>query len=414
MANVVIATFGTRGDVVPLTGVGHRLQQAGHRVVLAAPAELTDLITGCGLRARPMDFEFDFGGDVDLTDVDPRKVAMRFLSPRGIRAMGAGLLSALQDEPADVLLLSPFAELAGHPLAEAREIPSIGLRLQPLSTTGDQPPAILGAWSAGRTLNRMAGRLAAATIDRVYAGVVADFRHTLGLPRMSARRLRRRRTEAEWPILHGYSPAVVPRPADWRPGLDVVGYWWPRRATGWRPPAELLDFLDAGPPPVFLSFGSLVMTRAESARLCELVPLALRTAGVRGLIQAGWAALDIRTDDVRTFGDIPHDWLFDRVAAVVHACGAGTTAAGLRAGLPAVAIPEPGGDQPFWARRLHTLGVSAATLSRRRLTADRLAHAIRTACTDPHLHDNAKRVAARISTEDGAGQVRTAVEKLLR
>lgn len=412
MANVVIATFGTRGDVVPLTGVGHRLQQAGHQVVLAAPSVFTDLITGCGLRARPLHVEFD--GVDDLSDANPRKLAMKAVSPKGMGAMGEVVLAALRDEPADVLLLSPFAELAGHPLAEAKEIPSISLRLQPLSTTADHPPAILGSWSAGPILNRTAGRLATATFDRMYSGTIAGFRKQLGLPRLSAPRMRRRRTKAEWPILHGYSPAVAPRPADWRPGLDVVGYWWPQRPIGWQPQAELLDFLDAGPPPVFLSFGSLIMTKAESARLCELVPQALRTAGVRGLIQAGWAGLDISTDDVLTFGDIPHDWLFDRVAAVVHACGAGTTAAGLRAGLPAIAIPEPGGDQPFWARRLHNLGVSAATLSRRKLTADQLAHAIRTALTDPTLRDNAKRLAAQIADEDGAGKVVTAVKSRIR
>jgi sterol 3beta-glucosyltransferase len=330
-----------------------------------------------------------------------------------MRLAGEALLAALRDEPADVLLLSPFAELAGHQLAEARNIPSIGVRLQPLSRTADFPPAILGSWSAGALVNRTVGHLATATIDRLYSRTIAGFRDRLGLPRMSARALRQRRTEAGWPILYGFSPAVVPRPADWRPGLDVVGYWWPERPIGWQPPNEVVSFLESGPPPVFLGFGSLVMARDEALRLSELVPRALRMAGVRGVVQAGWAGLNAASDEILTVGDIPHDWLFDKVAAVVHACGAGTTAAGLRAGVPAIAIPEPGGDQPFWARRLAGLGVSAATLSRRELTADRLAAAIDSALTDATYRANAKKLASRIAEEDGAEKAVVAVERLV-
>lgn len=412
MAQIVIAAFGTRGDVAPLTAIGVRLREAGHEVVVTAPSEFAPMIAGCGLRCVPHDI--DLGIEVDMSDANPRKIITKLLSPKGMRATGDALLTALHDEPADVLLLSPFAEFAGHPLAEARGIPSAAVRMQPLSTTAAHPPALLGAWSAGSLLNRAGGRIATATLDRVYAGTVRSFRDRLGLPTISARRLRRRRTEAGWPILYGYSPSVSPRPADWRPGIDVVGYWWPPRPRGWEPPPEVVSFLDAGDPPVFLSFGSLVMTKQESTRLSQLVPIALRAAGVRGIVQSGWAGLAAgASDDVLTIGDLPHDWLFERVAAVVHACGAGTTGAGLRAGLPAVAIPEPGGDQPFWARRLAHLGVSAATLSRRKLTADGLAAAIRAALDESTFRDNAKEIAARLATEDGAARAVATVETLL-
>jgi sterol 3beta-glucosyltransferase len=412
MVTVVIAAFGTRGDVAPLTGIGCRLAQAGHEVVMTAPSEFSELITGCGLRCVPHDV--DLGLDVDLADVrNPRKAAMKFLSPTGMWATGEALLAALRQEAADVLMLSPFAEFAGHPLAEARGIPSIGVRLQPLSTTAAHPPVILGAWSAGGLINRTVGRLATATIDRLYSSTIAAFRDQLGLPRVPARTLRRRRTEAEWPILYGFSPHVVPRPADWRPGLQVVGYWWPPRPLGWQPPDEVVSFLESGDPPVFLSLGSVVMSKDESTRLSEVIPAALRKAGVRGLVQAGWAGLDVASADILTIGDIPHDWLFTKVAAVVHACGAGITAAGLRAGQPAIAVPEPTGDQPFWARRLRHLGVTAATLSRRTLTADRLATAIDTALTNPTYRDNAQHLAAKLADEDGTAQALTAIEQLL-
>lgn len=411
MARIVIAAFGTRGDVAPLTGIGCRLQQAGHEVVVTAPSMFSDLITGCGLRSLPHDV--DLNTNTDLANVrHPQLLALKLLSPNGMHTSGKALLTALRDEPADILLLSPLVELVGHPLAEARGIPSIGVRLQPLSTTANHPPSLLGAWSAGPRINQAAGRLATATIDRLYAKTVAAFRDQLGLPSIPARALQRQRTAQQWPVLHGFSPAVVPRPTDWRPGLEVVGYWWPPRPLDWQPPAELVTFLDSGTPPVFLSFGSLLMATDESARLSELVPRALRMVGVRGVIQTGWAGLNTTSDDVLTIGDAPHDWLFERVAGVVHACGAGTTGAGLRAGVPAIGIPAPGGDQPFWARRLRDLHVSPATLSRRKLTAERLAAAIDAALTDPTYRTNAKQLAEQIANDDGAGQAVAAVERL--
>ena len=248
----------------------------------------------------------------------------------------------------------------------------------------------------------------------MYGKVVADFRAQLDLPPVSAKKLRRARTAAEWPVLHGFSPTVLPRPADWRPGLEVTGYWWPRRPADWTPPADVVDFLESGSPPVFLGLGSLIVSSAGSARLSEIMHEALQTVGVRGIVQAGGAALNVSGADVLTVGAIPHDWLFGKVAAVAHSCGAGTMAAGLRAGLPAVAVPSPGGDQPFWARRLRELGASSATIPRPKLTATKLARAIEAASSEPTYRSRAEELAAQIDREDGAGRVVAAVEQLVR
>ncbi|KHO23292.1 glycosyltransferase [Mycolicibacterium setense] len=415
MATIAIIAIGSHGDVAPLTGVGARLQRAGHRVIVVAYQAFAELVTGCGLEFRGLADELD-GTSSDLSDVSARQAAKAmaaFLSPRGMRVLGDRVLAAVRDEPLDALLLSPFAELAGHPLADALAVPSIGVRLQPFSATADYPPAVLGAWSAGRFGNRAAARIGAATIDGLYGWAVNHFRAQLGLPSAPARVLRQRRTDAGWPILYGYSATVLPRPADWRPGIDVVGYWWPERATGWQRPTELVDFLNTGPPPVVIGFGSTVNSRAEAQRLSTLVTQAVRGAGARAVIQAGWAGLDFSGDDVIAVGEVPHDWLFAQAAAVVHHCGAGTAAAGLRAGVPAIAAPGPYGDQPFWARRLFDLGVSPRPIPQRRLSADNLSEAIRDVLSDNSFGGQAAKTAAAIAAEDGAGGVLAAVEKLL-
>ncbi|NNH69996.1 glycosyltransferase family 1 protein [Nocardia uniformis] len=410
MSRIIIVSIGSRGDIAPLTGLGVRLKEAGHQVVMAAHSVFDELITGCGLEFREMATNLDI--DMTNPDVDKQKAGLKFAVPAGVRATGEGMIAALRDEPADLLLLPQLTELAGLALAEAKGIPAIGLRFQPMSATAAHPPSSMGVWSLGGIGNRLAADIGTWLVDRIYGGVVAGFRRDLGLPAVSVRELRRRRTAAEWLVLHGYSPVVVPRPDDWRPGLEVTGYWWPPRPLDWEPPADLVDFLDAGPAPVFLGFGSLVDSTAHSAEVSEIVGKALRQAGVRGIVQAGWLQLDVTGDDIMTIGEVPHDWLFPRMAAVVHHCGAGTTAAGLRAGVPVVGVPSYS-DQPFWAKRLTDLGVSAGTIAHDRLSADRLAAAIRTAITDPALRENATRVAALLAAEDGIGETVKAIEAQL-
>jgi UDP:flavonoid glycosyltransferase YjiC (YdhE family) len=215
MAKVVIAAFGSYGDVVPLTDIGCRLREAGHEVTVTSMSGfgLGEAITGCGLRALPIDFEIR--GFVQL------------LTPAGIRTIGGTLLATLRDEPVDVLMLAPFCELAGHALAEARNIPSIGVRMQPLSTTAAYPPSLLGAWSGGPMLNRAAGRFAAAAIDRVYGKPVAAFRDQLGLPAVP-----RGRFGAAGPRRNGLS-CTDSRPR-WFHGRRTGDRDWRWSATGGR------------------------------------------------------------------------------------------------------------------------------------------------------------------------------------
>jgi sterol 3beta-glucosyltransferase len=410
MSTVVIVAVGSRGDVAPLTGVGVHLQQAGHEVAVAAYTPFGQMITSCGLRFHELPAALELAADG--ADIQPVKGVAAFGSPAGMRALGNDILAAVGNEAADILLLSPFSELAGHPLAEAKGIPSLGVRLQPLSATAAYPPAVLGAWSAGAVGNRLAADTGSWLADRLYGGVVAGFRRDLGLPKASTRKLRRHRTYAQWPVLHGYSPTVAPRPPDWRPGLDVTGYWWPAPTPDWQPPAELSDFLAAGPPPVFVGFGSMMITAQRAEQMSDVIAQAARQAGARAVVQTGWTRLNVADDHVLTIGEVPHDWLFPQVAAVAHHCGAGTTAAGLRAGVPTIALPAFG-DGPFWARRLAALGVSAATIPQRRLSVDRLANAMRTAVTDPQLRKTGQHLASRVAAEDGAARVLSTVESLI-
>jgi UDP:flavonoid glycosyltransferase YjiC (YdhE family) len=159
--------------------------------------------------------------------------------------------------------------------------------------------------------------------------------------------------------------------------------------------------------------GSTVVTAERAQQLAEIVSEALRQVGVRGIVQSGWAGLEATGDDILTIGDTPHEWLFPQMAAAAHHCGAGTTAAALRAGIPSIALPGAAGDQPFWGRRLHTLGAAATPLPQRHLTAQRLADTIRTTLAIADLRNATRGLASRIAGEGGTPAAVTAIEGLL-
>ncbi|MFG2078371.1 glycosyltransferase [Nonomuraea maritima] len=396
---ILIIGVGTLGDVAPYAGLGARLREAGHEVTIAAHQPYTKPATDAGLGIVPL-------------PGDPLPALTGRFSLSAYREYSDHLvegLAGLAEHDADLLLLGTAGALGRH-VAEAMGVPSMGVHLQPIDPTGDFPP-IMSVFrrSLGRWGNRTAARLTfeVPVAGPVLAGLSARMRARLGLPPTTPRVLYRNRERTRWPVFHGVSPRVLPRPADWRPGLEITGYWWPPRPRNWQPDPMLLDFLASGTAPVFVGFGSLAEWRAE--QYTELAVQALRRAGLRGVLQTGPRGLV--SDDVLAIGDVPHDWLFPRMAAVAHHCGSGTTGSGVRAGVPAVAVPVMN-DQPFWASRLTALGVAPAAIPYRRLTPARLAAALTTAVTDRAYRQRARALAVQISAEDGAAPVIDAVDRL--
>nr|WP_221375174.1 glycosyltransferase [Actinoplanes polyasparticus] len=375
---ILIVTAGSRGDVAPFTGLGQRLRQAGHDVALAAHDRFAGLVRGAGLEHRLLP-----GDPVELVrarTAAPTPQEARTVFAAFVDELGDGVVAAVA-AGADVVLTAFGPAPLSRAVAERFGIPSAGVYLAP-GVPADQP-----GWPVHY---ETAARSAA-----LYAGVL----RRLQLPAQ---------VREPWPVFHGFSPAVVPRPADWPANVHVTGYWWPAEPAGWQPPDVLVDFLQAGPPPVFVGFGSMTPGHEH---LPGVVAAAVARAGARAVVQSGWAGLGPIGDDLLVVGDLPHDWLFPRTAAVVHHAGAGTTGAGLRAGVPAVAVPVLL-DQPFWAGRLHDLGVAPPPLLMAELTAETLGDALRSSLTQPSCRDRAAILARQLATEDGAEAVLQFVERL--
>jgi sterol 3beta-glucosyltransferase len=205
------------------------------------------------------------------------------------------------------------------------------------------------------------------------------------------------------PVLLGYSAHVFPRPADFPAQASVAGFWFLDQPADWSPSPELLAFLEAGPPPAYIGFGSMAGRNPE--RLTRAALEAVAAAGCRAVLATGWGGLTAAEAPahVHFLEAVPHNGLFPQGAAVVHPGGAGTTGAGLRAGRTTVVCPLVG-DQPFWGRRVAALGAGPAPLSKSTLTAERLAEAISTAVTDSAMRQRAEALGQRIRAEDGVAR----------
>lgn len=179
----------------------------------------------------------------------------------------------------------------------------------------------------------------------------------------------------------------------------------------WTPPDPLVAFLEAGPPPVYVGFGSMGSRRPEETT--DLILRALARAKQRAVMLSGWSGLrkaDL-PDTVFMLDSIPFSWLFPRAAAVIHHGGAGTTAAGLRAGVPSLVVPFFG-DQFFWGRRVAALGVGPEPIPRKELTAERLAQAIERALTDQTMRRRSADLGASIEAEDGVARAVAVVQRM--
>ncbi len=205
------------------------------------------------------------------------------------------------------------------------------------------------------------------------------------------------------PVLYYYSPHVIPQPNDWPKNAIATGYWFLNSMNNWQPPADLVKFIAAGKPPVYIGFGS--MTGQHPEQIAQIVIAALKKSKQRGIIATGWgglAASDL-PENIFKIESVPHDWLFPQMAAVVHHGGAGTTAAGLRAGKTTVICPFFG-DQPFWGNRIAELGVGTKPIPIKQLTVDKLVDAINTAVSNENMRQRAANLGEKIRSEDGVAR----------
>jgi sterol 3beta-glucosyltransferase len=414
---VLLVTVGSEGDVRPFVTLASRLRSRGHEVVLAAPACYLGLAGTSDAVFAPL--------ALDMTEVG-QAVAGRhglrhlfaFTKAMGQRAGNVlpGVAAAAKAHGAvDVLVHHPVLPIGQH-IAEMLGVPAIVASPSPalVPTREFLSPAWPCAVRLPALLNRPSYGAARYLTGAWCRRAVDDWRRdALGLGRHPGRH--DPLPDSSVTVLHSFSRHVVPQPADWPATAHITGYWFPPGDPAWTPPQRLGRFLDTGPPPVYLGFGSMPID--SPGALAEAVTTAAHQTGARFIVYSLdpelWRRLAGSGNRVLMVRRVPHDWLFTRTAAVVHHGGAGTTGTAVAAGRPQVIWPF-GVDQHFWADRMTSLGVAVPAGPVRTLTGLRLAGAVEQAVSDQRISGLAQDLASRVRAEDGTGQAIDHLERLAR
>lgn len=420
---ILITTYGTLGDVQPYVALGKGLLHCGHQVILGTSERFRDFVEDHGLTFGHMDdgllaiIDTDMGkamleNTTNLFDVAKQNIKLgKQLKPLQIAQLRETWELAKSVKP-NFLLYHPKTGAAPH-IAEKLGIGSALVTPIPmLVPTSEWPFPVLSGVKLGGWYNRLSYTIITALSGIFLGKYIRTFRHDIGLKPMTKFDLLKNGEGQDIPVLHTVSESVLPRPSDWPTSAYMTGYCFLDREKDWQPPSGLRDFLDAGPPPVYIGFGS--MAGSNPQQLAGTVIEALQQAEVRGIIATGWGGLKpkLLPDSILKIESAPHDWLFPWLSAVVHHGGAGTTAAGLRSGRPSVIVPFFG-DQPFWGRLVHSLGAGTKPIPRKKLTADQLAVAIREAISNPDLQKRAEDIGKKIRQEDGINNAVNVIEKII-
>jgi sterol 3beta-glucosyltransferase len=405
---IIITSHGTRGDVQPYLALAVGLQQAGHEVTLVTSSNYTEWVHSYGVRTHPTQFSLQ-----ELMKKPEVQAIMRSrnyfkklklffgeMMAQGPQAMEA-VWAAIQS--ADFVIQSP-ASSGALEAAELRTLPGAMAYPVPFAPTEEFPSFFLGSarFSLGAKYNRLTHKLMHLMLWNGMSGPMTNrLRKDIGLSKISSFAEQASRACKLGIIsLYGFSELVISRPADWDDFQHITGYWFLEADAEWKPDPELVDFIQSGPPPVYLGFGS--MDPGDSERFTRLLLQALEMSGQRGVILTGWAGLERITasSDIFFIDDVPHSWLFPRTKAVIHHGGAGTTGAGLRAGVPSIIAPLAS-DQYAWAERVVQLGVGPRTPSMNNLTSEKLAQSIITADTDTAMRARADALGRKLREENG-------------
>lgn len=404
--HILLMTYGTRGDVEPFLALAQGFVKAGHSARLAAPEAYAPLAAQTGVEYIPLPGNPEELSAAMVQQAGGNPLRMIGVMARFVFPLAAEVYGRLREivPGADAIVHSFLFTHAGYELAKAVGIPDFSAQMFPMFAPTSEFAAPGFPDMALPGIYRRLTHSLFNSIFRYGGGFIYD-------------RMRRSRPEfpqlTGWPfspttgritpLLFGFSEHVVPRPADWPVYAHITGYWQMDGPREEDVPAELRRFIELGPAPVFIGFGSAIPRDID--RLTAIALEALHQTQQRGILSMGKAAgaPEGAAQDIYTVGSISHRWLFPRMAAVVHHGGAGTTGIGLRAGIPNTLIPFTA-DQPFWAARVWALGAGPEPIPLWKLTARRL-----TAAIDQTLHDETMRARCRelgkkIDAEDGVGR----------
>jgi sterol 3beta-glucosyltransferase len=391
---LTIATYGSEGDTRPFVALSQGLINAGHEVQLFAEQASAYNAQLCGVPVQvlPGDIKATLPMGNPLHEMRRAEVfeAIKACS-RLVKENSAAWMSAVASHASrsDAILFAGFASPVSAIVAEQLNKPAIELWVTPTTPTREFPSPTLRPMNLPGWINVLSYRLSPqALIQRYFGKSASEARKTIF---RNAERVKR-----EFPIINGFSRHLVQRPRDWPDALRVCGHW-ALPSLNWQAPSDLLDFLSAGPAPIYVGFGAVSWFLRQKA----LNAIAAAVAGRRVLFFPGWSRItaEVLPKNFFLLENTPHSWLFPRTSMVIHHCGAGTTHSAARAGVPSVPVPF-GADQFFWAGRLARAGVAAKYMPGTAIEASKLGSMIEFAERDS-VRERARALGMAMADENG-------------
>ncbi|KAI9292055.1 UDP-Glycosyltransferase/glycogen phosphorylase [Neoconidiobolus thromboides FSU 785] len=401
--HITCLTIGTRGDVQPFIALCKGLMKHGHTCRIATHAEYKDWVESHGIEFRVIAGD---PGELIKLCVDNGMLSISFWK-EGVSKFRGWIDELLESsweacQNTDILLESPTA-MAGIHIAEKLNIPFFGCFTMPWTRTRAFPhPFAIPEHQMGGSYNYMTYVLIEQVLWKGTSWQINNWRKkSLNLSSTSLEQLNQHRV----PYLYSFSPAIAPPPFDWHDWIHCCGFFFLDDPNpGWTPSNELNDFLFNGDKPIYIGFGSI--TVPDPRETIQTIINAAVEANVKILLSEGWSSRMIKDKEnfepiqypknILRIDSVPHDWLFPKVAGVMHHGGAGTTAAGLRAGVPCIIKPFFG-DQYFWAMQVERMGVG---IYLKKLTLNKLVQALKD-ISEPRMVEKASLVGRQIRSENG-------------
>ena len=414
---ITIMAFGSQGDVQPYLALAVGLQREGYKVRFVANSNFAGLAAQYNLDFSPIQLDsFKFVQNREVQSwLESDSIPNLILNTnRVIRPMLDQLLVDVLDacHGSDVIIYHSYALPFVYYFGKYLHIRCIPASLHPMPNRAS--PAILSniRQSPSKTFNLLTHLLVHQISWQVFLPVVRKF--WKGKADISFVGPYKNILSEGQPILCGYSPTVLPRPADLPEHVIITGYWSLDAHPGWGPDPELTAFLNAGPAPIYVGFGSMGNS-VNNQDTANILLQSLAETGQRAVLATGWSGLGLGQrlpDTVFLLSNIPHTWLFPQMTAIIHHGGAGTTGTALSAGVPNIVIPHFG-DQYFWGRRVAELGAGPEPIARKKLSVERLTQAISAATTDRKIIERASAIGAQIRAEDGIGRAVEVIRKYI-
>jgi sterol 3beta-glucosyltransferase len=388
---ITIPTIGSRGDVQPYIALAQGLIRSGHRVTLASHPMMRGLAESYGVAFAPIGPDINLAEEVAVIRHSARNPILGLI--QGMR-FGFEILERSHDDILTLcketdLVVVPTAIAAGKNEAELLQLPYLSINLMPWAIPWDDPERAIYKRVAYGVMDKLIHLITTLPLNRI--------RKRQGLPPVGQEGFTSTHLD-----LVPISPVIYPPNPLWESHHKVVGYWFTEAPSDWEPSTDLLSFLEEGGPPVLISLGAMSWGDDDALESANLFVDAIQEAGIRAIIQ-GWEAgikLLRLPPNIKAAASLPHSWLLPQCTGIVHHGGYGTTAAGLRAGIPALVIPHIA-DQFYWGKRISGLGVGPQPIPRTKLDKNGLVAALEELIRNEQIQMTAAKFGKQIRSENG-------------